>query len=440
MSLNLNGGTNAAIITPGVGQYPTGLSQANPQGSPYAQNTGAETTILLEKEVKSILFDATPKKYAIMSILFDKPIRTIMSDEWEYLEYSFVRSPIELTANVTGLGPVPGSTVSQTLTLTPASMDAIGVNSIIAFPGTNDQVIVTAKNPTLNQITVTSSLGGAIPTYNIATSTPVLPVQSSISGDGRTDFSNYQRQRYITRHNYVQQFQRAVRWGRWELQKYQNAGRTNYLEVDVQQRAKNMQYDLFATFINGKKGEYNLGGTDNVAVKATDGVFTMMQNAGSAHATCITATLKATFESLAYQTDFKGEGEPRFLVAPQKPLTKLWQAYKETATRYAPNDMIASLNLQEITFGGMKFVPIYTELLREISILPPEFANRIMCLDMSTISVVAMAGIPTMETGSTLMIGPNGTREGFKDWYIQAQAGYEMNNPLSSFWIDIQGI
>jgi hypothetical protein len=434
--------TSAQIYTPGVGQFPYGLAQANPQASPYAQQSGfgVDTTILLDKYVKAILFDATPKKYAVLSLLFDKPIRTIPSDEWEYLEYSFVRAPIELAANVTAVPNIPGSQVSQTLTLTAPSMENIGVNSIIVFPGTNDQANVTAINASLNQITVTTPTSGGIPAYNISTSTPILPVQSSISGDGRTDLSNFQRQKFITRYNFVQQFQRAVRWGRWELQKYQNLARTDYLNVDVSQRMKNVQYDLFATFINGRKGEYRLAGPDNVIVKATDGVFPMMVAAGSAHANATTGTLKATFEALAFQTDFKGEGQPRFIVGAQKPLYELWKAYKETAVRYTPNDMVANLNLDEITIGGMKFVPIYTELLRETSILPPEFANRLLVLDLETIGVVSMAGIPSMETGSTLMIGKDGTREGFKDWFIMAQAGFEMHNPLSSFWIDVQGI
>jgi hypothetical protein len=50
-----------------------------------------------------------------------------------------------------------------------------------------------------------------------------------------------------------------------------------------------------------------------------------------------------------------------------------------------------------------------------------------------------MKGIEAMNIGgSTLDKGSNGTREGFKDWYVEAQLSLQMNNPLSSFWIDVQ--
>jgi hypothetical protein len=102
--------------------------------------------------------------------------------------------------------------------------------------------------------------------------------------------------------------------------------------------------------------------------------------------------------------------------------------------------MVANLNLMEYKIGEMRFVPVRFELLRETSLFPADFANRLLVLDMETIHPVIMSGIPALETGSTLSLQENGTREGFKDWYIMAQLGVEMNNPLSSFWIDILGI
>jgi hypothetical protein len=427
------------IYTPGIGGQPFGNANANPQASPYAQTSGyaPSTTILLDKAVSPILFNATARAFDILTILFSKPFKSYKSDEFEYLEYTFARTPIELAANVTAVAAVPGVAVQQTLTLTAASMESLDVNSIIVFPSTNDHVIVRQILPA-NQVLVETPTSGGIPAVNIATQTPIMPVMSSISADGRSNLTNYQRLKTITRYNFIQQFQRAVRWGRWELAKYKNLARTDYLQVDVSERMDQIRYDLFATFFNGVKGEYRLAAGE--LAKATDGIFPMMVNAGSANSTATTATLKPIFEALCLQTDFKAAGAPRFAVGAQKVLYELSKSYKEPGIRYAPNDAVANLNLMEYKIGEMRIVPIRCELLRETSLFPADFGNRLFVLDMETIHPCVMEGIPALESGATLEIGPNGTREGFKDWYIMAQLGVEMNNPLSSFWIDLIGI
>lgn len=427
------------IYTPGIGGSPFGAAQANPQASPYAQTSGygVGTTILLDKAVSPILFNAAARAFDVLTILFSKPFKTYKNDEFEYLEYTFARTPIELAANVAAVGAVPGVAVQQTLTLTAASMENLDVNTVIVFPSTNDHAIVRQILPA-NQVLVETLTSGGIPGVNIATQTPIMPTMSSISADGRSNLTNYQRLKTITRYNFIQQFQRAVRWGRWELAKYKNLARTDYLNVDVSERMDQIRYDLFATFFNGVKGEYRLAAGE--FAKATDGIYPMMVNAGSANTTATSATLKAQFEVLLLQTDFKASGGVRFAVGTQKILYELSKSYKEPGIRYAPNDMVANLNLSEYKVGEMRIVPIRCELLRETSLFPADFGNRLFVLDMETIHPVVMEGIPALESGATLEIGPNGTREGFKDWYIMAQLGVEMNNPLSSFWIDLIGI
>lgn len=427
------------IYTPGVGQQPFGNANANPQASNYAQTSGyaPTTTILLDKAVSPILFNAAARAFDVLTLLFSKPFKTYKNDEFEYLEYTFARNPIELAANVTAVAAVPGVASQQTLTLTAASMESIDVNSIIVFPSTNDHVNVRQILPG-NQILVETPTSGGIPAVNIASQTPIMPVMSSLSADGRSNLTNYGRTKIITRYNFIQQFQRAVRWGRWELAKYKNLGRTDYLQVEMKERMDQIRYDLFATFFNGVKGEYRLAAGE--LAKATDGIFPMMVNAGSANSTATTSTLPAVFESLLLQTDFKASGGVRFAVGTQKVLLALSKAYKDQGTRYQPESMTVNLNLTEYKIGEMRIVPIRCELLRETSLFPADFGNRLFVLDMETIHPVTMEGIPALEVGATLDIGPNGTREGFKDWYIMAQLGVEMNNPLSSFWIDLIGI
>ena len=42
-----------------------------------------------------------------------------------------------------------------------------------------------------------------------------------------------------------------------------------------------------------------------------------------------------------------------------------------------------------------------------------------------------------MNSGATLDKGAAGTREAFKDWYVEANLSLQFNNPLGSFYLDV---
>jgi len=120
-------------------------------------------------------------------------------------------------------------------------------------------------------------------------------------------------------------------------------------------------------------------------------------------------------------------------------LYELSKVFKEPGIRYTPNDEIANLNLMEYRIGTMRFVPVNCELFREASCFPADWKRKLLIIDQETITPIKMKGLEAMNIGgSTLDKGANGTREGFKDWYVEAQLSLQMNNPLSSFWIDVQ--
>src|SRR5687768_16243178 len=193
---------NLTFYTPGVGGQPFGNQNANPQASNYQATSGygVTSTILIDKAVAPLLFNNTARAFDVMTILFSKPYKTYNSDEFEYLEYTTTRSPVELAANVAAAGPVVGAATSATLTLTPQSMRNIGLNSVLTFQ-TNEQVIIRSINTAANQVTVETHTSGSIPTVTIATQNPMLSVSFSVSADGRDNLTNYQRQDTITRYN-----------------------------------------------------------------------------------------------------------------------------------------------------------------------------------------------------------------------------------------------
>jgi hypothetical protein len=249
-------------------------------------------------------------------------------------------------------------------------------------------------------------------------------------------FSVYQRTETITRYNYVQFFMRAKRWAKVELQKYINQGTTNYLDVDKKQKMKQLRVDLFASYFNGHRGEYQIA--NGIIAKSMGGIYPTMVEAGSLSANPTLAGLQDAFEKLAFATNFKAEGGTRFVYASDEMLYEFSKIYKQPGLRYEPNNETANLKLKRIELGTQNWVLVPCELFRENSVFPDSWKRKMLFLDVETIRPVKMKGLPTYEMGATLDRKNNGTRENFQDWYCGAQFSLEFNNPLGCFYIDVQ--
>jgi hypothetical protein len=151
-----------------------------------------------------------------------------------------------------------------------------------------------------------------------------------------------------------------------------------------------------------------------------------------------TAALRSTFETLSFKTNFKKEGGVRMIYGTDEMLYELSKVFKDPGLRYAPNDTVANMNLFEYRLGTQRFVPVPCELFKEQSCFPASWQRKLLVLDQETITPVKMKGIPAMDSGSTLDKGDNGTREGFKDWFVEANLSLRFNNPLGSFSMDVQ--
>lgn len=420
---------------PGAGNAPFGNLQANPEGSQYSVESGygATDTILLEKAVAEAIFDSTPEQYRALRLVFEKSALEKNLDEFEYLEKTFGRTALEGNAISAAVPAVPGAQVTQAVTVTAASLNFITVDIIIVYPdGTKGVVQAIAGNV----LTVASQTSAGLPAVAVG---DIFSIQSSIYADGQTNFSNYERMQTITRYNYIQLFLRAARWGKIERQKHLNAGRTNYLQLDAEQRMEQLRLDLFISFFNGTRGEFQLSpASGSLPAKAMGGIFPSMQAAGSLFGNPTLAGLRSTFETLAFATNHLKEGATRFIYATDEMLYELSKIFKDPGLMYAPNDSIAKLNLKQYEIGSMKFVPVPCELFKDQACFPASWARKMLILDQETINPVKMKGIPMIEMGATLDKGPNGTREGFKDWYVQGNMSLQFNNPLGSFYIDVQ--
>jgi len=424
---------SAQNYIPGPGNTPFGNLNTNPEASQYQTDSqfSPEESILIQKAVRKEIFDSAPAEYNALKLLSMRTPIEKDNDEFSYLEHTFGRSPIESTAIVAAVAAVAGASQTQTIPLTAASMDHVTLDLIVIYPD-NTKAVITQVGAG-NQIIVTSQTGDGL---SAIVANDIFSFQSTIESDGMDTFSNYSRVETIERYNYIQFFRRAQRWARIEMQKHINSGTTNYLSVDKQHKMKQLRVDLFNSYFNGQRGEFPLSG--NRVAKAMGGIYPTMQSAGSASANPTVAGFQVAFEALAFQTSFKVEGGTRFIYGTDEILNEFSKIYKQPGLRYAPNDTIANLKLKRIEVGTMNFVLVPCELFREESCFPAEWRRKVLVLDQDAIFPVKLKGIPAVEMGQTLNIGANGTRENYTDFWVGGQLSLEFNNPVGSFYLDIQ--
>lgn len=417
--------------TPGLGNLPFGNTNTNPQGSFYSNDSEYSPVELnlIQKAIKEVIFDAAPAQYDSLKLLFSKPYEEKNLDEFEYLENTFGRSPIEASAISAAVVAVPGAHVTQTITLTAGSLNYVTPDLIIVYPDGSHGVIASIAG---NVITVNSLTGSGLPAVAVG---DIFAIQSTIVADGMDYFSNYERMETVTRYNYIQFFLRAKRWARIELQKYLNAGTTNYVQKDKMEKLKQLRIDLFNSFWNGQRGEYTI--SNGYVAKAMGGIYPTMINASAAVGNPTLAGLQASFETYAFQTNHKKEGAARFIYGTDEMLNEFSKIYKQPGLRYEPNNEIANLKLKRIELGSMNFVLVPCELWREESCFESSWARRIIVLDQDTVRPVKMKGIPALEMGETDNM-KKGSRENFTDWWVAAQLSIEFNNPVASFILDVQ--
>jgi hypothetical protein len=377
-----------------------------PIGSEYASEFSYDETILIRRAIAREIFDAVPKKYAALRLLMDKPVSYEANDVFTYLEKTFGRVALKASAGIAGA----------------ASHDIVAT----------DTITVQKFNGAANLSTVSTD--------------DYFSIQTSVIADGQNFLSHYDRMSKIERYNYIQLMHRDKRWSRKEMTKFANLSNTNYYELDKKEQMDLLLQDMFISLWNGVRGEVNITvpGTDGSApykAMTMQGIFPAMVAAGSATASGVTkATLQESFETLAFETDYKAEGGVRFIFAQNALLYELSKAWKETGLRYRPDDRIGDLNLSIYKIGDMNFVPVSTELFKEISCFPVTWQHRIFVLDTETIHPVCMQGYQSIEMGESAPKGTYGSIQDYTEWWIQGMLSLKFNNPLSSFYLDTTGI
>ena len=280
----------------------------NSLASTYASTHGHNTTALIQRIVKELIYDAAPQQFFDLKLLGMKPMEQIASDEWYYHEMGFGREAVIATATA-------GAAAAQTITV--SNTDFISVDTILVYPD-NTKGIVTAVSTAASTIDVATYSGGAnLTAVAISDSFAVL---SPVEADGMDSISQYFRVDTVEKHNFVQMLVKAIRFGKMELYKYQNAGTTsNYLSMQKQRMLQQFRIDMSNVLWNGTQGEVTLA--NGMRAKTTGGLFPIMVAAGSPSSSTTVASLPQAVEQLALDTEFKALWSCKILICYSKNVT-----------------------------------------------------------------------------------------------------------------------
>jgi len=401
----------------------------NPLGSEYASNFSQQTKDYVQRMVSPILFDAAPQQFYDLQILSMIERTYVGGDEFEYFEVEFGRKPYEVAANVN----TAGSPTTLTVPVTPQTFTATAVDMIVSLPD-NRKATVTAKNQGTNEITLTAMTGQTFPnaTPYLASGSTIAP-HSTVEQDGMDRINNYFRDEPNRRYNFVQFSVRGVRFGKVELAKLKKGEYVPYVNRQKTEAMRQFLVDRQNIIWNGERGEVTLA--NGGKAKTAGGIYPTMLANGSPSATATATSLPNAVQSLALDTEFGGYGATKFIFGTNDNLLTLSEAYKDAKTRYAPNDMIARLNLDQISLGSTRIVMVPVNIFKSTATYPSAFANRMFLGQMNELKMVEMEGFG-------LRMGESDEPRtsylaNYKDWWVEESISLEFNNPSSWASIDI---
>ena len=394
----------------------------NSVGSEYAALYGHDISLLVQKLTNRAIFDAAPQQFMDLKLLNMVPAEQVNSDEFFYQEMGYQREPLVATASSAAVSWPTTQTISVT------STDNISTNTIISYPNGQKGSVISVDTSLLT-VTVSPYNGDTLPAV---AADDILANVSSVDHDGSDGFAQYFRASTIERVNYVQLFNKAIRYSEVELHKLKTMGTTsNFLEMERNAMFNQHRIDLSNAFWTGQKGEIITA--DGTPAKTTGGVYTSMLEAGSPNAVANSNTLVDAFEDMVLSSEYGDYGQARMAFMTPRMHRMLSLAYKEELTRYAPNDDIALLNLKEINLGSSRIVLVPFKRFEDKASFPGSFENRIVILDMKNIKRTQLWG---ERSGDTLKL-EDGVPKRYGDVWVDCNMGVKFHNPLACAYLNV---
>lgn len=397
-------------------------NQNAPEGN-YASEFSHSTTKLMSQIYHRVIFDTQPKQYLDLAVLGMQTRERVASDEFEYAEMGYGRKGIVVN------GTCPEAGVGATQTVTTSDTSGVSVDTILNYPDESKGIIVAISAN--SNVSVKPMTGDTLPQV---VADDILTHISPVERDAVDYIKSYWRSDVITRYNYVQMVARAMRFGKMEMYKYQNAGTfNNYLTLNRQQFIQQFQEDWSNIFWMGTRGEVTL--TDGDVAKTAGGVYWSMINAGVTPASCTASTIGDVLEEVAMETSYKAIGARRMLFATPENILKLYKYYKAELVRYENADTSINLNLKMITLPSDEIILCPMPRFKNTNSFPVSWQNKMFLLDMESMKPKYAFDD---EYGMTEMRGETGGQlRTYKDEFASTTFSLEYVNPLGGAIITI---
>lgn len=381
-----------------------------------------------------MIYDAAPKQYDPLKILNMLPMEETPGDEFEYKQKVFSREALTVYGWNSSTGVI---TLSGTYA-TRGDLH-VQVDDVIMKSGTPYIVTAVSHSASANSSTITVAVQTGATALGAGTfaQNDILNIQGPLIADGNDTFRDPDRVRTVAFYNFIQFFQRTQRWTPVEMQKMINLGTTNIMDLEKNEKLDQLRYDLFVSLFAGKRGEFTVtSGTNNLYAKTMNGIYPSLVDGSAQHSSPSLSGMISAFETLLFATNHKAAGGIRHAFATDEILYELSKAYKETGTRYTPNDKIADLNLMKYRVGTMEVVPVPCDLFRADGVMGTEWENRMLVLDLNAIKRKKMRGFPAEKMGQTLN-KDKGAYQDYTYWWVWAQMSLQFNDVGGSFYMDI---
>lgn len=415
--------SNAALYTPTnppSNQY--SLAGLNPLGSAYGNNYGQPTTDLIIEDLRPVIFDSAPQQFYDLRILNMVAPKMTNSDEFNWLEKGYGRDPVVSTALVVGGG-------SQiTITVTAASLGVVSVNTLVGFPN-GTKGTVQSLNTATNQMTINMLTGTIAPTVNV---NDIINNISSVEADGANTVYQDFRIQTIKRYNFIQNFAKGMMFGERELEKYKRSGVTDFLEKNRTECMRQFRIDISNVYWNGVLGQVQL--SDGNVAKTSDGVWSMMQKAGSPIATTTIANVGSALEAIALNTEYGNYGDMKFAYCTPTMCRNICKYYKDQLVRYdvtgadKMGSTTAPLMLDAIDIGSTRIHLVPIQRFQDTASFPASWQNMIFLLDQKNIEpayFMAEYMITTPDRRSGINLNT------FTNFVMSADFSLYFNNPLA---------
>jgi hypothetical protein len=429
-----------------VNNAPFGLANTNAPGSPYAAAYGRGVTSHLMLPVSPIIFDAQPQQFLDLQYLMAFTTEEAPGDEVIWHENVWSRSPIVTAGAIAGETAVPGSTVTDTITVTADSLNYVFVGQKLHYTddlGVPNQVIVSNVNTSTAVVTVRSMVGVGIGAV-VATSIN-LTNGLTAGGDGFQTFSNPVRTKTVRRTNLIEKVgPEQMIWNRLERLKWKNQSQTNFMEVDMRNVLTQLKVSMCQRIWLGQYGEglvsYSNSGETAIA-KFTEGIVPSIINNGGA---LLNSTMSTVWDDLTtgiFQTNFGPITNERVIFGTPEMLHALNLKQKAEFVRYSAGDKIWDLDFEEWRFGGQKLTLVPTQIWNDPASFPEEYARRLVVLQKSSVKLVTMRGVAMISQEAKVSQSRTNTTPfeiyDFERYTVEGMVGTKVQNAAQNFIIDV---